>query len=372
MKMFPLKLVSALFLAGVSAQSFAVTVQSLTIPLSVGYESNPQLSVSNEQSISRVTLTPSYSLTSNEGPNQWNTTASFSAVRTSNQAISQNRNDPSLNVGWTHSYETGQFSVTGLANQQSTRVSELTDSGIVSGDNTRKTYSASVNWLNNLSDRTSLSLGGSRDEAKYSGAVTTGLVDYQNESFNTKLNYSVNEQLQTFVQLSASSYKPQNSNSLSSKTKSADLGFTWNASDKLNINVSIGSYETQIEDNTKSDGWQGSVDAQYSTLRTNSHFSISRSQSPSSLGSINESNQLAAGWSYNVNERDNIALNISRVENLTLNKPKTTQFSANYTRELSLSWDFQLLAEHKATEDKLTNASSSSIMASIVYKLPDF
>ena len=164
---FNLKLVTTTSLLLVSVQSVAVTVQSLTIPFSVGYESNPQLSVSNEQSISRITLNPSYSLTSNEGPDQWNATASFSAIRTSDQILSQNRNDPSLNVGWTHSYETGSFSVTGLANQQSTRVSELTDSGIISGDNTKKAYTASVNWLNNLSDRTSLTLGSSRNEAKF-------------------------------------------------------------------------------------------------------------------------------------------------------------------------------------------------------------
>ena len=84
-----LKLTTGILTLSLSVNTFAATVQSLTLPLTFGYESNPQLSASNEQSISRVTLNPSYSITSNQGPNQWFTNASFSFVRTSDQSISQ-------------------------------------------------------------------------------------------------------------------------------------------------------------------------------------------------------------------------------------------------------------------------------------------
>ena len=111
---------------------------------------------------------------------------------------------------------------------------------------------------------------------------------------------------------------------------------------------------------------------QYATLRTRSNLGLSRDQSPSSTGSLEESYRIAAGWSYSLTERDNIALDLSWRQNLTVIKNETLLFAANYTRELNLSWDLGLSAEHRIRDDRLTNASSSSIMASIIYKLPDF
>ena len=372
MMSFSLKSITGILLVSISANSFAVTVQSLTMPLAVGYESNPQLSATNKNAISRVTLNPNYSITSNDGPNQWFSTASLNLVRTSDQDISQDRNDPSLNVGWKHDYEIGQFSVTGFLNDQSTRVSEFTDSGLISGDNTKTTRSLSVNWRNSLTDRTSLTLGGSVTEASFHGTTTTDLVNYINETSNVRLGYTLSEKTEVFTELFYSVYRPEATNSLDSKTKSLNLGITWSANERLNLTASAGLNESKTENTNSDQNWQASLDMQYATLRTNSHFSLSRSQSASSLGSITESNRLLVDWSYDLSERDNVEFQVSWLQNLTPNTTETEQFSANYTREISLAWDFRLSAEHKAREDDLTNASSSSIMASIIYKLSDF
>lgn len=370
MNLFTSTLISGLCLLSLSANTFAVVVQSLTLPLSFAHETNPRYSTTNKQSVNRTTLTPSYSITSNSEVNQWFSTARLSIVRTSDQNISQDRDDPSLNLGWTHNYETGQFSVTGLINEQSTQVSELTDSGLIAGDNTKKTRTVSMNWRNSLSERTSITLGGSATESSFHGVATTGLVDSKSESSNVKLNYSLSEQTEIFTQFSYSRYKPENS-SATSNTKSINFGATWTISDKTTTTLSVGGNETKNNNNI-SQNWQASINTRYATVRSNTQLSLSRSQSPSSLGSFNESQQLALAWSYSLSERDNFGLNISWRENLSLNTTQTKQFSANYSRALSLSWDFRLSAARNAREDKLTNASSHSIMATIIYKLPDF
>lgn len=371
MKIFNATLITGLSLLSFSAVTSAAVIQSLTLPLSFSHESNPLYSTTNQQSISRNTLTPRYSISSNSGINQWTSSASLKVVRTSDQNISQDRNDPSLNLGWTHNYETGQFSVTGLANDQSTQVSELSDSGLISADNTKKTRTASVNWNNSLTDRMSLSLGGSVSKASYHGTATTGLVNYQSKSSNAKLSYSLSDQTEVFTQLAYSLYKPEDNNSAESNTKSISLGLTWTISDKINTSISAGTNKTENA-NTSTQRWQASISSNYATPLTNTQLSLSRSQAPSSTGSFNESQQLALGWSYSLTERDNIALNISWRENLSANKTQTNQFSASYTKALSLSWDFRLSASHNAREDKLTNVSSRSIMASITYNLPGF
>lgn len=370
MMLFPSQYYTGLLLVSLTANTFAATSQSLTLPLSFAHETNPLYSTSNKRSINRITLTPQYSIASNKGSNQWMSTASLNLVRTSDQSISQDRNDPTLNLGWTHDYETGQFSVKGLLNDQSTQVTEFTDSGLISGDNTKKTRTVSVNWRNSLTERTSLTLGGNITNASFHGVVTTGLVNYKNESSNGKLSYALSEQTDVFTQLTYSRYLPENSTN-TSNSKSVNLGFTWTVSEKINTTVSVGANETE-SGNSSNESWQASVNSNYATPRTNTQFSLSRSVAPSSIGSFIESNQLALGWSYSLTERDNISLNMSWRENLSTNKTITNQISANYAKELNLSWDFRLTTAHNSKEDKLTNVSSNSIMASIVYKLQDF
>lgn len=371
-----LKFILSMFFLCVVTNTFAVIQQSFALPLMYEYESNPRFSVTDEQSINRVILVPAYSITANQDTEQWFATANLYLEQSSDQTISQDRNDPSLNIGWSHDYETGQFGVTALLNNQSTRVSEFADSGIVSGDNTRKTRSLSVNWLNTLSDKTTLTFNGNATNVTFDGLVTTGLVDYRNESINATLNYTLSEKIEIFSQLSFSRYTPEDVNSLNSETKGINLGLIWNVNEKFNMTASAGTNETKSESNiqntSNNKSWQALLNMHYTTVRTNSHLSISRSQSPGSTGSLNETNQLAAGWTYNLSEQEEISLEATWGQNLTLNKTETKSLSANYTREISLSWDFRISAIHRNRDDILTSASSNSIMASVIYSLPEF
>ena len=365
------KLIAVIIIMGISINCLAATVQSFSVPMSVGYESNLRLSTSTEQPVNRFTLNPRYSISSEQGANEWFSNASLNFVRSSDQSISQDRNDPSLSLGWKRNYETGEFAITGRLNDQSTRVSELSDSGIVNGDNTKKSRTLSVSWQNSLNERTSLGLSSSGSNVKFEGPVTTGLVNYRNESSNGKLSYSLNEQVETFTQFSYSRYMPEGNN-LDSQTKSIDFGLSWVVSEKMNLSLSIGANEVKTGTKTTPKSRQASFSSQYTTLRSSTSLNFSSGLLPSSTGSVNESNQIAIGWRYSLKPRDNISLNYSWNQNVTLNKLETTQFSINYTRELNLTWDFRLSAKNKVRDDKLTNVSSHSIMASVIYKLADF
>ena len=348
--------------------------QSLTIPLTLRLESNPSFSSTDEKSVTLSSLTPSYSIFSNNLINPWRANLSVRMVRSSDQTIIQDRDDPSVNLGWTHNYETGQFVVTGLSSEQSTRVSELTDSGLVSGDNTRKTRSGSVNWLSNLNDRISFTLGGDVTNVNFEGLVTTGLVAFRNEAYNMKLDQAVSEKLNTFALLSSSHFLPKNGAANEATTNALNFGLIWNTSEQFNLNASAGLNETKYKNNSRllEKSWQAMFSMQYSTDRTSSQLNLSRSKLPSSSGSLNEANQITAGWTYSLSEKESIILDVNWRQNLSLNKTKTSQFSAKYTRQISLSWDFSLSAEHRLQESVLGDASSNSIMTGIIYKLPEF
>lgn len=364
------RIIITLLLFSFTANTYATIEQSVTLPLTLEFESNPTLSSTNEQVISRLVLVTDYSVLVNQDTEQWLAEASVRFEKSSDQAISQDRNDPSLNLGWTHNYETGQFGLTTFLSEQSTRVSEFTDSGLLSGDNTRKTRVISANWLNSLSERASLSLNGSVTKVEFDGLATAGLVNFRNESFNTSFNYALSEQTEVYTQLFYSRYKPEGANVLNSETQGFNLGMTWNVNEKFNMGVSAGTNEVKSTARTKS--WQAALNMQYTTPRTNSQFSLSRSQSPGSTGSITENNQMIADWSYNLSEKEELTFSGRWGENLTPNKTETKSLEAKYTRQISLLWNFSLSGIHRNRNDAATSVSSNSIMAGLIYNLSDF
>lgn len=351
--------------------------QSFTLPISYESESNPRYSVSNKTKINRLILHPNYLISLNSETDQLFAGVSYRYEKTSDPLISQDREDPSLDFGWKHDYETGMFSATAKYYEQSTRVSEFTDSGLVeftnsnleNRDNTRKTYTVLFDWKKNLTERMSIIFNSNVTKVKFDELDTAGLVNFQNESLNTSLNFPLNERIEMLTQLFISRYNPEGEVNTSSETIGYNLGFRWKASENFNIDASAGTNETLSNNVAKSKykSWQASLSLNYSTLKTNSHFIATRGNIPSSTGTLNEQNRVAANWIYNLSDEDNIALEYIWAQNLSLNKIQINSFTAKYTNKISLSLDYSISVSHKNREDNITKSDSNSVMASIIY-----
>jgi len=355
---------AVLFPANSSAETFQ---QSLTLPLSIEYETNPRLLTNNEKSVRRTILKPDYSLMLTQGNDQFSADFSLNIERSSNQSASEEREDPNLVLAWTRSYERGEFGITANFSEQSTRISEFDDTGLVSADNTRQTRSIGGHWNTALSERYNFALNADVTKVEFD-SQTGSLNDYDNKSINARLGYSVNEQIESYAQISLSRFEP----ATSSKTnfRSLDLGAAWAISEQFNIDGNIGINKTS--GSSSESGWQAMLNAEYMTARTRTNIGLSRSRSPSGAGIINESNQLSAGWTYNLSEKENLGLDFNYRENLTSNQSDTVLLSANYTRALAQDWDFKLSAAHRNRDDENSNVSSNILTATIIYKLPDF
>ena len=366
----------------IAPNTYAATQQSFTLPLTFEHDSNPRFFINDEKPVSRYSLAPEYSIRMNDGTEEWFTIVGLRLEKSSEQTISQDRIDPSLNIGWKHDYEIGHFSMAAILREQSTRISEFSDSGLVeytdtgliSGDNTRKTRSLSIEWLNSLSERMSLTLNYDFTNVFFDGVITTGLVGYRNDSINSALNYNLSEKMETFIQLSLSQYIPDDEVSVSSTTAGFNLGIKSQVNEQLNVTASVGTSETINNDQSKSrfESSRYMFTMQYSTLQTRSNFLLSRSQSPGSIGIINEYNQLVVDWTYFLSDHDNITLEYGWIENVSLNNIEIKSQTVKYNRQISLAWDFHLSATHSNRDDKIVSVGSNSVMASIIYKLPDF
>ena len=348
--------------------AFALNVQqSLTLPFSIEYETNPRLASTNTESVRRQTLKPSYTLTAMQGNEEFTVDVGFNIERSSNQSASADREDPSLGLAWTHAYATGQFGLTGNFSEQSTRTSEFNDTGIVANNNTRQTRSLGGNWNTELNDRYSLSINADVTKVEF-GSTTGSLSDYDNKSISAQLNYSFNERLSPFARISISRFEPVNSSSTS--FRSIDVGTEWLISENFSFNTSLGINETGGSNGTS--GWQADINTTYETEKSQITAGLSRSRAPSGSGVIRESNQLNAGWSYSLSDKATMAVDFNYRENLGVNSNDTMLFSANYTRTLSPDWDLKLSARYRNRDNNITDVSSNALTATIIYKLPDF
>lgn len=348
--------------------AFAATwEQSLTLPLSLEYESNPRLSETNQQSVRRTLLTPDYSITATDGTEQFFSKLRLRIERSSDTSISADREDPSIDLGWKHDHETGQFGLTAHYDKQSTRLSELEDTGQISIDNTRQSRALSGNWSNALSERYTLGLNANLTKVSFDGAGS-GLNDYSDKSISAQLGYSLNEQTETFTRLSLSRFEPVSSRT--TDIRSLDVGATWTVSDRLSLTGSAGINDSSGA--TNESGWQTMLDMSYMTERARTSLGLSRTRAPSGAGVVNESNQLHAGWTYSLSERNDLGVNVDWRENLSTNTGQTLRLGANLTHQLGPAWDFRVSAQRLNRDDDFSNASSNTLTATLVYKLTDF
>jgi len=360
---------TVVFTAVAPTYAFALNLeQSATLPFGIEYETNPQLVSNNRQSVKRTIFTPSYSLMATQNNDQFFANLKLNIERSSNQTASANREDPNFSTGWTHDYETGQFGIIANFSEQSTRTSEFDDNGLVTNNNnTRKTKSLGGNWSTELSDRYSLSVNLNATDVEFDG-VSAGLNDYKNKSLSSQVNYSINEKVNSFARLSLSRFEPVNTSS--TNFRSLDIGANWTLSENFTVSASGGVNETGGSNGAS--GWQADVSSVYTTERTSTTAGLSRSRSPSGEGIIRESNQLKAGWSYLLSEKANIGVNFNYRENLGVDSNDTMRISADYTRALAPEWDFKVSASHRNRDDNISDVSSNTLSATIIYKLPDF
>ncbi len=381
------KLAVGILLLSFTTNTIAETLQSFTLPLSYQVEGNPRLFVNDSliESVNRVILVPAYSLMIDQGTEQIFANASLHIERSSNQIISEDRNDPSINIGWLHEYSKGQFDISALVIDRSTRESEFDQSSIVRFDNTRQNRSLLFNWLQSLGARTSITLNTEATNVGYA-KQTIGLSDFKYGLIGATWSYTTNGQVDIFTTFSYIGYMSDGTNTVrsnESNAESIDIGIKWTVNEKVDITSSIGlnqryqllglSNSSAVYDESTIASWQGLLNIQYMTLRTNTQLGITKGLSPLSSGIV-ETNQLRVAWNYSLTERQQVGFNFGWRERLERIRIRTMNILANYIYEITPSWDFILTAENRNRVDSsnLATAYSNSLMISIVYKIPEF
>lgn len=336
--------------------------------LSLEYDTNPSLAASGGDGLWRLAATPGYQLAGADGADQWHARGGLRLERSTDAAISAERQDPSLSLSWTRLAPAGQFGLSGSYEQASTRVTELQDTGRVSADGTRTAQSLSANWLGELDPRNSLSLVGGYADTRYSGG---GLSDYANLNLGATWTRAWSERASAYLRLSASRYLPGAASAASSDSFDALAGLSLTRSERLALDLRGGFNHTSSGGNG---GWQGGVTLDYAYApRTALALDLGRSVSSSGAGGFVTADRCDARWSQALSERGSAGLDLSWHRSGTTAPTTTRQIRLWASQELGPSWGLRLSYLYKQREGAGLAAADAHVLSlALSYAHPAF
>lgn len=269
--------------------------QTVSAKVSTEYDSNPAMSPSNPEGVSRHLLEPSYALTGNFGRDILKTGLALQVVRSSNEMLSASRNSPTVFVDWLRQGETGEFGITSRYAETSTRNVNTDNTDPALTDNTRSARTLSGRWSKALSQRSSLEVNGSYETVLYSGNTYS---NYATRSAGMLFSYLWSESSTPFLRLSRTDYEPASGTSPNSNTDTALAGLSWTASEALSGSLQLGKSRVNNAEPSQIGG--GSM--RYASERTQLSLSANRQVSPSGFGGFSMVDQIIGSWSYALSE----------------------------------------------------------------------
>lgn len=365
-----LKTLSACLLFFLTVQTAVADVveQVVMLPVTLEHDSNRTLSVSNKQPVTRTTTTPKYKVTSGDGVKEMSADISLSIERSSDQKISIDREDPSLTLAWKTLLPYGVLSLNARYDEASTLVSELTDTGLVQTDGTRRSQSYNVSYSHSISDKLNASVNGGYSRVNYSGGTLT---NYQLPSASLALNYQYSEVLEPYIQASLSHYQPDNNQQPTSDSMSAVLGANWALSDRLTSEFSAGLNRVSAE---KTDtGFQGAFKLKYLAELTTATVSIARSTTSSGNGGFIDSDQLQASITRDLTSKSAVGADVSFRQTKGLNKTDLYVLNLFYRYEVSPQWDMRVNTQFKQLKNANDQTANANVLGlAINYTMPNF
>ena len=384
-----------------SSAEALIVLQQGSSTFDTQYDTNPLLR-EDKQSVRRYTITPRYQVAAVEDENRWYANAALALQRSSDKRITQDREDPNVNIGWQRDSERGRFSIAARYDKRSSRFSEFNQTGFVDVDGSAITKSLSADWSRSLTERLGTSIGAQYTKTTYD---TSRFSDSVTKSINASLNYEFNERVSPFVQVAYTDFQSDdvinnngllinngnnffvNNNAINNvnnggdnKSKSISVGATillsplWTFTSSIGMNKVDSSNQnanTVIRSSTGS-GKIGSFSLDYKGERSSFRSELSRSVSPSGIGGFVESDRFNLGYEYLLSERSTIGGGYSINKNKSDFSSESTQISAWYSKELSEMWQMRVSAESRNQKNFNQSVSGNVVGLTFTYSTPEF
>jgi hypothetical protein len=365
-----LKALCVLGFVGLTTHAEALVVlQQVSVPLGIEFDSNPELSPDDEQSVWRYYTIPTYTISAVENQNRWYSSIGFRIMRSSDKEIVADRDDPVVTLGWDRELEKGFFKLFGSYDKDSIRSTELKRTGIVKVDGDVTAKALNVAWSRLLTEKVNLTLGGRLDETEYE---TADLIDYKNRAFNSGLTYQINEKTDVFVTADYLKYIPSGNNSDINHQK-----YFGGANIHVSPSLSV----------TAGAGWSHfSSFASYMITKAGFDYQLEKHAFRGAIGrtadiaggdaDVVKSDSALVGYSYSIDDRSRFGSELSWAKNEIQIEQTTNRiinFSNFYERDISQRWLMRLsLGLKRLKEEDQSAAKGETAGISFTYVTPQF
>ncbi|HEY0825847.1 MAG TPA: hypothetical protein VGD76_18825 [Ramlibacter sp.] len=365
--------------AGAAAAATAAAqtpgIYSLTVPMEVEYDSNPEMATANPRSTTWLRARPTLSATRVQGTEEYTLEAALSAEKSSNSEVAKDRLDPRLRAAWKHADPLNTTQLDFVADRRAIRSTELRENLPVGVDGSRTLFALGGSWTRELSERNSAAAAVRQTWERYS---IPSLADYRLTAASLRFNHEMDERRTLYAVVDGQWYRPDERQDpvlgtvqgTPSESAGALAGLRHRFSDALYVDVAAGvvHFSRPRSDNE----WQGAFRAEYTGERWSAALDLARSPAVSStIAGLDIISDARVRARYAVDPLSRIEFNVGH-SRARRSDSRRWIATVGWVRQLTPSWELGVRVGRRQVDDPGGRASSNLVALSLIYSAPDF
>jgi hypothetical protein len=364
--------------AGVTGITGAVAqtrwIHSLTAPMEIEYDSNPNMSSGGSAGTTWLRVTPSFVTRYRLDRDEFGLDAELTAAKSSNTDVAQDRLDPRLRAVWKHENPLDTMEFAALLDRSALRDAGVTDQVQLGADGSRTQYALSGKWTRDLDPRSSLLTEGVQEWNHFSGTTTP---DYARTSAAVRYTRAMSERQSWYAALNGQAYRadsnaaaPAGSGSSESSRVIGTLGGVKHEfSPFFQLDASAGPMHF-LGSNARS-SWQGGVKAEYTAERLFGSLEVSRTPVVNSTsGGLVAADQIQLRLRYDLGPLQRLDVEAGHAREKS-SRSTGTLATVAWVRQWSPSWQVGLKASRQKQDGPAGSATSNRVGVVFVYTAPD-
>jgi len=276
--------------------------------------------------------------------------------------VSRRREDPFATVGWKRQLEKGTVGIKTSYLKESTRDTQLAETGLVSEDGTSVTRDVVIDWTTALTEKFGLTTQAGYEDNTFSGSQALQAFDVR--YIKGELDYKMSEKVTPFVRLAATDYRSVD------RTEFQDLlaGATVTFSPKLKVKAGAGVTHISTTGENKEVGF---LQAGYSLQRSKFQLGLAREVFPTATNLVELGDKLTAAYDYALSEKSRLGSELLVSQNDS--GQENQEFIGFYERDFTQSWLMRLsLGVANIKSEDQASANNNSVGITFTYNSPKF
>jgi hypothetical protein len=368
-----------LFAAGVAGVAGAAAqtprIVSVTVPMEVEYDSNPNMVIGNAPSTTWFRVRPSVTATQVQGNEQYSLEGALSAEKSSNSEVAKDRLDPRLRGQWRHADGVNTSQLALLLERQALRSLGVREHVPVGVDGSRTLYAISGAWTRELSERMSVSGDLRQDWDQYS---VDSISDARHTTGALRLTRLENERRSWYGAVNAQLYRSDSRQDPVLGTVGGDrsnvagalVGVNQLLTEGVRLDASVGwlHFDQPITAND----WQGSLRVEYAGEKWVTSAELSRYAGVNTtINGLLVTEEVRVRARYAISPLTRVDFDFGHSNEVAANSKRTIANLA-LVRQLSPTWELSVRGSRRQQEVVGGTARSNLLALLLVYSTPDF